>query len=193
MTLAKIRQAALELFAEQGYEGTALSEIARAVGIRTPSLYAHVSSKEELFLGLLRDAMEWENAWMARVLAGPGPVKDEADRESRLKSFFFAYTDLPGASPERRLLQRTLMYPPKALKEKVQETFAYYEGRLTDLLGAIGYRDFVKAAPSPEAWVSAMYCLLDGLWLEQRFYPGPEYERRRQAVWEFAKRTLIDR
>jgi AcrR family transcriptional regulator len=39
---------ALTLFAERGYHGTALSEIADALGIRTPSLYNHMRSKQEL-------------------------------------------------------------------------------------------------------------------------------------------------
>jgi AcrR family transcriptional regulator len=40
--------AALTLFAERGYHGTALSEIATALGIRTSSLYNHMRSKQEL-------------------------------------------------------------------------------------------------------------------------------------------------
>ncbi|RTL66586.1 MAG: TetR/AcrR family transcriptional regulator [Pseudonocardiaceae bacterium] len=40
--------AALTLFAERGYHGTALSQIAEALGIRTPSLYNHMRSKHDL-------------------------------------------------------------------------------------------------------------------------------------------------
>lgn len=49
MTKKLIKEVALTLFAEKGYDGTALSEIAKAVGIKTPSLYAHLHQKKPYF------------------------------------------------------------------------------------------------------------------------------------------------
>jgi len=49
---AKISDAALRLFAVQGYPATTMSDIGAAVGIRGPSLYAHVRSKYDLLLEL---------------------------------------------------------------------------------------------------------------------------------------------
>ena len=43
-----VLDAALTLFAQRGYHGTALSEVAEALGIRTPSLYNHMRSKHDL-------------------------------------------------------------------------------------------------------------------------------------------------
>lgn len=40
MTRTKLKEAALRLFGEKGYDGTALSEIAKEVGVKTPAIYA---------------------------------------------------------------------------------------------------------------------------------------------------------
>lgn len=48
VTSGTVLDAALTLFAERGYHGTALSQIAEALEVRTPSLYNHMRSKHEL-------------------------------------------------------------------------------------------------------------------------------------------------
>lgn len=51
---AQILDAALDVFAEKGYEGGSMREIASRVGVTEPALYRHFSGKEALFLALLR-------------------------------------------------------------------------------------------------------------------------------------------
>ena len=45
-TKREILSAALDLFSEQGFESTSLSQIAAAVGIRKASLYSHFGGKQ---------------------------------------------------------------------------------------------------------------------------------------------------
>ena len=47
MTRNKLREAAMKLFGEKGYDGTALSEIAKEVGVKTPAIYAFYENKED--------------------------------------------------------------------------------------------------------------------------------------------------
>ena len=56
-TKEKILDAALTLFAENGYNGTSVEQIAKAVGIKAPSLYKHFKSKEDI-LNVLIDSAE---------------------------------------------------------------------------------------------------------------------------------------
>jgi len=52
-TKERLIQAALELFSENGYEGTSVDEIAKAVGIKAPSIYAHFKGKEEILQAVI--------------------------------------------------------------------------------------------------------------------------------------------
>lgn len=44
----RVREVALDLFAERGYHGTSMSQIAAVLGVRVPTLYSHIQSKQEL-------------------------------------------------------------------------------------------------------------------------------------------------
>ena len=52
-TKEKILDAALTLFAQNGYEPTSMEQIASEVGIKAPSLYKHFKGKEDIFNTLL--------------------------------------------------------------------------------------------------------------------------------------------
>ncbi|MBQ9567200.1 MAG: TetR/AcrR family transcriptional regulator, partial [Lachnospiraceae bacterium] len=55
-TKEKILDAALTLFAENGYDGTSVEQIARIVGIKAPSLYKHYKGKEDILNALIDSA-----------------------------------------------------------------------------------------------------------------------------------------
>jgi AcrR family transcriptional regulator len=50
----ELTRIAARLFAERGYQGTSLADLAAQLGVQKPSLYHHIASKEDLL---------WEVAW----------------------------------------------------------------------------------------------------------------------------------
>jgi AcrR family transcriptional regulator len=57
-TRARIRAAAIELFAAKGFHGTGVAEIGHRAGLRPGALYYHIGSKEELLWEVLRVHVE---------------------------------------------------------------------------------------------------------------------------------------
>jgi AcrR family transcriptional regulator len=57
-TRQRIREVALELFAEQGYDGTSLRQIAERLGITKAALYYHFKSKDEIVTSVLESMLE---------------------------------------------------------------------------------------------------------------------------------------
>lgn len=56
-TKRKIFEAAMNLFAQKGYDATSVEEITSVVGIAKGTLYYHFSSKEEIFYFLVEEGM----------------------------------------------------------------------------------------------------------------------------------------
>ena len=55
---SELTRTAARLFAEQGYHGTSIGDLAKAMGVQKGSLYAHISSKEDLLYEAMRDGAD---------------------------------------------------------------------------------------------------------------------------------------
>ena len=53
-TKAKITEGALELFSQNGYPGTSMSDIAARLHITKPALYKHYAGKHEILESIVR-------------------------------------------------------------------------------------------------------------------------------------------
>lgn len=67
----KLALSALDLFAERGFSGTAIRDIANATGLSLSNIYHHFGNKEGLLLAILEEASR-------RVVANLREVSDQA-------------------------------------------------------------------------------------------------------------------
>ena len=66
-TREKILDVALDLFTDQGFDGTSMREIAERLDITKPSIYYHFASKEEILMALHLRLHEFGKAALARL------------------------------------------------------------------------------------------------------------------------------
>jgi AcrR family transcriptional regulator len=77
---AEIHQAALVLFTSHGYEATTMAQIGAVVGIRGPSLYKHVASKQDLLVSIMIGTMD---ALLAAFASAVSTTTDPVERLRR--------------------------------------------------------------------------------------------------------------
>ena len=79
-TKQKILTEALKLFSKEGYEAVSVDQIAKAVGIKAPSLYKHFKNKRDIFDSILRimERRDAENAAAGSLPQGTAEAMPEA-------------------------------------------------------------------------------------------------------------------
>ncbi|MBV8980963.1 MAG: TetR/AcrR family transcriptional regulator [Acidimicrobiia bacterium] len=85
-TRDRILAAAAEVFAERGYEGAAVSDIARRAGFTTGAIYGRFRDKAELLLEVVRGVLESQQE--AAVLAAAGGDNAVSSRFAELVGEF---------------------------------------------------------------------------------------------------------
>src|SRR3954464_3844168 len=71
----ELTRIAARLFAERGYQGTSLADLAGQLGVQKPSLYHHIDSKEDLLWEIARDGAAAFHAALDEVPLAPAPER----------------------------------------------------------------------------------------------------------------------
>jgi AcrR family transcriptional regulator len=118
MSLEKIREEAVKQFAKKGYDGTSIKDITKEIGITAPALYAHYSSKEDLFLNVFCEAV----GDLTNNIRGAIVNSNSESVDKILYSIYSAYmNEIFSMKPKSLLILRNTMFPCETLTEKVVE------------------------------------------------------------------------
>jgi TetR/AcrR family transcriptional repressor of uid operon len=98
-TRARILEAAAEVFAERGYEGAAVSDIARRAGFTTGAIYGRFRDKAELLLEVVRSILESQQSAVVQVAAG------SPDLSSRFADLAGEFVDAEGSASRALVLE----------------------------------------------------------------------------------------
>lgn len=142
-TAERLRHIALELFAQRGYTGTSLAEIAKRLGIRKPSLYNYYRSKDELFMELFEDSLDrWKGASLEPLQAS-GPSGPRLRRHLQ-SSIEFAVRDPHAAA----LCRAAVSQVDGETAERVRTLLDRYHGEYLQVLEEL-FNQAIESAEIP--------------------------------------------
>jgi AcrR family transcriptional regulator len=90
----RVLRTSCELFAERGYRGTSMKDVAEALGVRAPSLYNHVSSKQQILFAIMETAMDRALGALEEALTGVDDVSVQLRRAT--ESLVLDFLRFPG-------------------------------------------------------------------------------------------------
>jgi TetR/AcrR family transcriptional repressor of cmeABC operon len=168
---------------KKGYEGTYLSDIAKGVGIKKPSIYNHFQSKEDIFLSIFQD-LEMEHIDLIEQLVSS--LEDEPAQEKLFRILDLTFEYYLKSESHVLFLKRALLFPPEQLEEQLKEKFQMSEHMMTAILNCIfqeGIDNGEIAEEKVENLIISYYCLIDGLFVQLNYYGKEEIEWRIHHVW----------
>jgi AcrR family transcriptional regulator len=173
-TRGRILQAGLELFAESGFAGASIRQIARMVGINSATLYAHYPSKGHVLAELVRIGHEEMRAQLAE--AADDTRNDSAARQlaALVRAHVLVHTDYPllavVTNSELHALDPELAAPSLQLRDECRRLLA-------DVLER-GIKNGEFSLADPLLAVTA----IGGLGVQVAHWFGPALDRTREQV-----------
>ncbi len=131
-TRDRILDHAEAMFAERGYRGTSLAEIADLVGIRGPSLFSHFKSKRVLYVAVMERLLDPFFTLLEELAALPDTKSRAEATHARLMQH---NADHPRLS---MLIQQAVAEGGEQLEMLVERWYRPYTESVTDLLSPVG-------------------------------------------------------
>ncbi len=171
-----ILEKALELFADRGFHGVSLDEIASASRITKPVLYDHFSSKQDLYLQVSREIRERLLA-TGRNAIQPPPSLAERIRAG-VEAFFIFAEENPAAI-------RMLLSPPKDEKKLYRAIQAIQD----EATGAIMKMLLAAGLPIPNTEAGAEQLRVQAEFVKQGLHSLAEWRVYHTAI---ARDLVVD-
>ena len=185
-TYEKIKSEGLELFARYGYDRTSMDDIAKKVGIKKASMYSHLKSKQELYLSIFTDVIDWDEESvdeLNRMIALAGV-------RAKLKAIFYYHYHLfkdEAAKSKILFLNRSLIFPPEEAAGAIKAIYESHNHRERKLISEIFFEG-VNSGRIREMdardFQAVYFCMLDGLFVASKHLGREDYYQRADAIWE---------
>jgi|SRR5699024_299688 len=189
MKSKQIVEVALNYFSYYGYKGTTLTKIAESVGIKTPSLYAHFKSKQDIFFACLSYSLENDYNFLKNSLI----VNKMETPKQTLYNLLINYDKRVHDNTISMFCLRMLYLPPNYFESQlIEETNKRLENmrKLLDPVFKEAYDRNDLKVEVDEA-VEAYLCLFDGLVIELLYTNRESFQYRLEASWHVFSHGLF--
>lgn len=169
----KLKDGALQVFAEKGYEGTSIKDITKRLNMTAPALYAHYDSKEDLYLTIFQECIEdLKETVMAAVRKRPEEYSLEM-----LHDIYLAQLEFFSAKPmQGRLILSNAFFPPSELKEKlaaiIDESLTEFRESVCRIFSQLMQAGIIEQKPL-EVYIRYYFKLINGGTLEVTVFHSP--------------------
>jgi TetR/AcrR family transcriptional regulator, transcriptional repressor for nem operon len=172
-TKARALDEARALMQTYGFAGFTFQQVAKELGIKQPSLYAHFKSKEHLGQMLIKEYIEGRSQWMSVVRV--------FEPKDKINAFFESLCEF--CADGRKLCPLSSLISdynslPKSLKRSLDQVFELERNWLNELIAeGQGKKAFRKDKSSMALADHVMFAILGGQ-LAARVSGDPEKIRR---------------
>lgn len=170
-TKQKIMIEALKLFSQYGYEAVSVDQIAKAVGIKAPSLYKHYKSKQDIFDSILAKMEQFDEERAKEFDVPEGTIEQMPEKYKTTQihqaiafsnAQFIYWTEDEFASCFRKML-----ILEQFRNEEMSRLYHRYIcfsplDYVSDLLFSLGFADYQELAVEFFAPMFLLYSVYDG-------------------------------
>jgi len=194
-TRVRVLQVALSLFADRGYRGTSLRDIAKRIGIKAPSLLHHFPSKQQLYLAVLEQIFSAMEDSARLIMASPGGPQEQmrkaiadsidfiARKPDAMKLLWKEFADESGVG--RTVMKRRL--PPL---NAIGMNFIFRGQREGAFRSELDSFNFLHTLNSIVTGYFTTAAVVKRLWNVNLFDPK-SIEHRKREVIDMVERTLF--
>jgi TetR/AcrR family transcriptional regulator len=182
----QILAAATRLFAAKGFDGTALQDIADAVGVRKASLLYHFPSKDDLRHAVLEQLLAHWNDVLPRVFLAASTGLDQFEGVvSEMVAFFVS-------APDRaKLLTREMLDRPVQMAELVDRHVRQWVNVVCNHIRKGQQQGRLLADVDPEAYVHHFIVMLVAGVASATSLGGAPGERHLRELLRMARTSLF--
>ncbi len=158
MKKEQLMVAAVQQFAQFGYEGTSMAMIAEAVGIKKQSIYSHFKNKDDLFLAVCKQCATEELAFGRHEIGS---------MQQNPKKLLVSYMERFQQNEASRFWLRMMFFPPQHLeKDLLNMVEQYIDSLEQEATDYFMHSDIVTKQIVPEQIAKAYLALLDSIFVE---------------------------
>ena len=145
-TKQEIFFAAAEMFADKGYANVSSRDIARKVGIQSPSIYSHYPSKEAILDDLLNHYLERMEAFYKRLAEREIVITEQKDLSVALNTLMLAYepTEVELMYQLTRIVHHEQFNFPKAAEALIGTGYKKYVAAHIHFFDRLSDAGFIK-------------------------------------------------